>query len=86
MTPAETIQPYVTSYHRLSTGLDTARDHLDFEALFRREPDVLAYARAEITRLTERGGGRVLAEHDHESRVRCAALRGMIEQFEGHQP
>lgn len=56
----------------------------DFLQAFQDDPDLLAYARAEIARLRE-PGQRTLAEHDHESKIRCQTLERMVRQYEDTQ-
>ena len=47
------------------------------------DPEVLALAKAEITRLRANGKRRVLAETDAVSKVRCETLERLIRDFEG---
>jgi hypothetical protein len=71
MTPAERIQPLIVLLHHGKADPDALTD-----------PELLAYAREEIARLRDEGGKRVLAEHDHESKIRCQALERMVRLHE----
>ena len=67
MIPSERIQPFIVLSHG---GLPDPQALTDLE--------LLAYAKAEIVRLRDASGPRVLAEHDHESKIRCQALERMV--------
>jgi hypothetical protein len=74
MTPADRLQPYIVAEHRRSVGMACAPfDHKEAMA----DTELLAYARAEIARLRA-SGQRILAEYDHESKIRCQALERMV--------
>lgn len=78
-TLAERLQPYIVAEHRRANGM--AGVNLDgADALS--DPDILAYARGEITRLRMPGLRGVLAENDHESKIRCQALERMLARYE----
>lgn len=84
MTPSERLQPFLVSSYRFSVGLPTLEDHPASDAYiqaFRDDPELLVYARGEITRLRA-SGRRTPAEHDHESKMRCQALERMVKLFE----
>lgn len=82
MTPEEAIQPWITAQHRRGAGLPPlGPGYRDLSVCFA-DPEVLAYARAEIERLSARGGNRTLAEHDHESEIRCRALAALVASYE----
>lgn len=48
------------------------------------DAECLAYAKAEIARLRT-PGSRTLAEHDHESKIRCLTLERMVAAYEAKQ-
>lgn len=78
-TPAATLQPYIVAEHRRANGM--AGVNLDgADALA--DPDLLAYAQGEITRLRTPGLRGALAENDHESKIRCQALERMLARYE----
>lgn len=83
MTPAERIQPYIVACHRSRVGAAPLPDSLDDPvALFRGDPECLGYARTEIARLRQNGLRGVLAETDHESKIRCQTLEQMVAMYE----
>jgi hypothetical protein len=89
MTPAKRIQPYLVNTHRNSIGmpslpLSEGSEAPEVIALLRECPECLAYAREEIARL-KKPGFRTLAEHDHESKIRCRALERMVAAYEAAQ-
>lgn len=63
----ERLQPYVVAAH---AGDVSGAASLDAE--------MLAYAKAEVTRLRANNGRRILAEHDYESKIRCQALERLL--------
>lgn len=71
MTPAERIQPLIVLSHHGKPDPDALTD-----------PELLAYAKQEIARLRDDTGSRVLAVHDHESKIRCQALERMVRLHE----
>lgn len=83
MTSAERLQPYIVAAHRRVIGMgndSAAHDPLIAMA----DPELLAYAREEIARL-RKPGNRTLAEHDHESKIRCQTLERMVAAYEETQ-
>lgn len=72
MTVAEQIQPFITAAHKNDT----------FAVAGQSTPEMLTYAKQEITRLRQTGGPRTLAEHDYESRIRCLALEKLVSLWE----
>lgn len=71
MTAAERIQPFIVLSHHGKPDPDALTD-----------PELLAYAKEEIVRLRDDTGSRILAEHDHESKIRCQALERMVRLHE----
>ena len=80
MTPEEQLQPAIVTMHRSTIGAEQLPDDWDIKTVFA-DPDVLTYAREEIARLRS-GGRRTLAEHDHESKIRCEALERLVAAYE----
>ena len=70
----ERLQPHIVAVHR---G--------DVSGISEIDACMLTYAKAEVARLRDTSGSRVLAEHDHESRIRCAALERLISAVEARQ-
>ena len=84
MTPEERIRPYVVATHRKLWGIPSLPNVEDNPGkLFRENPDLLAYAEAEVRRLRESTKRGVLAETDYESKIRCQALERMISVYRG---
>ena len=83
MTPEERLQPWIVAQHRAAVGLEpTPPEYNDPRPMFRDEPAVLAYAKAEVQRLRERGLRGPLVETDHESKIRCQAIEALIKFYE----
>lgn len=80
MTVSERLQPHITTAYRTWNGKSVPVP-LDLRAAFL-DPECLVYAKAEIARLRS-VGDRTLAEHDHESKIRCQTLERMVHEFEG---
>ena len=80
------LQPFVVTQARALFGGEPLPPTFtaNVSALFRTRPDVLAYARAELVRLSDHDGNRRLREHDHESRMRATAIEHMLQQFEAN--
>ncbi len=79
MTTTDRLQPHITTAYRTWNGKSVTTP-LDLHAAFA-EPEYLTYAKAEIVRLRA-PGQRTLAEHDHESKIRCQTLERMVQEFE----
>lgn len=73
MTIEEKIRPFITASHKGDT-FGAAAGNGDSE--------MLSYAKQEIARLRQPGNQRTLAEHDHESRIRCQALERLVSLWE----
>lgn len=82
MTPAERLQPHITAAYRTWNGRSVSSP-LVLGAAFAEAED-FAYAKTEIARLRA-VGQRTLAEHDHESKIRCQTLERMIAEYEALQ-
>jgi hypothetical protein len=80
MTPA--LQPYVTAAYRAGAGHRPDQRYVDFRTAFAENPALVSEARAELQRLTARGGNRTLAEHDYESKIAAQTLARMLQQFD----
>lgn len=81
MTAAERLQPFIVAEHRRANGLPFDRNRVDDDPMD--DPELLTYARAEVARLRATANtGRVLAEHDHESKVRCQAIERLLAKHE----
>lgn len=81
---ADRLQPYIVAQHRKSSGM--AGVTLDPQEAMA-DAELLAYAREEITRLKVSSPKRgALAEHDHESKIRCQALERMVATYEANHP
>lgn len=73
----------VTDVYRHAIGFPTLKHRPeDYLTAFADDPELVAAARAEVVRLAEPGGNRVLAEHDHESKVRHDTLVRMLATFD----
>lgn len=83
MTSAERLQPHIATAYRTWNGKALAAP-LDLRAAFV-EPADLTYAKDEIARLRAPGKNRTLAEHDHESKIRCQTLERMVQEYEALQ-
>jgi hypothetical protein len=80
VTLADELQSHIVANHRGALGVQPYSPE-ECARLFRCRPDLLEYARSEITRLHVRGN-RTLAIHDHESKIRCQALERMVKSME----
>lgn len=84
MTPEEQFQPHVIAVFRwmrlMAPDPRAIAGQTSFLDLFRDDPAMLDYARAEIKRLegSPPGARRTLADHDQESRDRRDAIARMI--------
>jgi hypothetical protein len=80
------LQPFIITQARaLFGGEPLPSTHAaDVVALFQAQPNILAYARAELVRLSDHDGNRRLREYDHESRMRATAIEHMLQQFEAN--
>lgn len=83
MTPAERLQPHITAAYRTWNGKTPAAP-LDLRAAFS-DPECLAYAKTEITRIRGPRGHLTIFEADHESKIRCQTLERMIAEYEALQ-
>jgi len=80
VTPEEQLQPAIVAMHRSVVGAESLPPEWSIRNVFA-DPAVLAYAREEIVRLRS-GGRRTLADHDHESKIRCEALERLVAAYE----
>lgn len=81
MTSAERLRSHITTAYRTWNGRSVVAP-LDIRAAFV-EPEDLAYAKAEITRIRGARGHLTIFETDHESKIRCQTLERMVLEFEG---
>lgn len=79
------LDPWVTAAYRSGAGFAPDPAYADYLTAFAGDATLVDDARAEVARLTNPRGNRVLAESDHESTIRCATLVRMLAAFDERQ-
>jgi hypothetical protein len=74
--------PYVTAFHRISTGHKPDANYVNFKAAFKADPEMVALARQEHAALAARGAARDGFKGDYEGKIRHTALSRMLAQFD----
>jgi len=77
------LQPFVVTMHRKLSAMEPEPEGFiaGFKKVLAGEPALLDYAKAEVAHLSAMGM-RQLSVYDYESKIRCEAIKALIEESE----